>query len=146
MAHPPLHHFLRSMIQKQTTDRHESHQQKRPKEAIEEPADIHTSSCWTVTPDNAASHSTKKRVHWKEDDNGSLGDCRWGNSSWSSSQDCSRRWAIESSPTNKPQQGRVVSRSTFSSNDCFLKCPKRRVSMDADQLVALLTMASVVRD
>ena len=136
MAHPPLHHFLRSMIHKQTTDHQESHQQQWPKEAVEE-QDFHTSCCWSVASDNAASHSTKKRVHWKEDGKGSLVDCRWGNSSWSSSQEYSRRFAIEK---------RVVTKTPPSSADLFLVCPKRRVSMEADQLVALLAIASVVRD
>jgi hypothetical protein len=147
------------MIPKQTMKHHERHQSQGTTKVFEAEQDNSTSSSWNVAPDKTSSVSThQKRVQWKDEDtcvsSATTVDCRWGNSSWSSNEDLGRQsWAstsprINPSVTSKTDllassssKTTCSSTSPSSSTDCLLECPKRRISMEADQLVAFLTQA-----
>ena len=151
MATPPLHHFLQTMIQTQTTNHDKLHQQRRRRSSIattDQQGNLKPYCCWTVASDNASSHSAKRRVQWSGDDcrtstTSAIVDSRWGNSSWSSNQEYSagRQWASATNSTSPCGREPKPTRTRSSSIDCFLTCPKRRESLEADQMVALLTTA-----
>jgi hypothetical protein len=154
-----FHHNISTMIPKQTMKHHERHQSQGATKVFEAEQDNSTScSSWNVAPDKTASVPThQKRVQWKDDDtcgSSTTVDCRWGDSSWSSNDDLGRQsWAsttprISPSVTSKTKllassssKTTCSSTSPSSTPDCLLECPKRRISMDADQLVAFLTQA-----
>ena len=160
MVVPPLHQFLQAMLQKQTMSNDDSWHQQRSDVTTSVTAEhcnftLASSCCWTVAPDNASSHSAT-RVHWNDSDtraSSTIVDCRWGNSSWSSNQEFGRpqQWvsATSSSCTNTSGDGGdglVLQPTTkpappSSSSDCFLVCPKRRDSLEAEQLIAFVTKA-----
>lgn len=156
----PLHHFLETMIQKQIMKHHECHHQPpQGSNVFEAEQDKGTSSSWTVARgDNSSSRSTKKRVQWKDDDtcdSNTLMDCRWGNSSWSSHNDdhhgfqslaTSIPGTTTSPRTTNPDlipscKKATLCSKTSPSSTSRLECPKRRVSLDAAQLVSFLTQA-----
>ena len=152
---------LETMIQKQIIMKHHEchHQPQQGSNVFEAEQDKGTSSSWTVARgDNSSSRrSTKKRVQWKDHDtcdSNTLMDCRWGNSSWSSHNDDHHGFqslatsipATTSPRTTNPDlisscKKATLCSKTSPSSTSRLECPKRRVSMDAAQLVSFLTQA-----